>query len=132
MTVYDRCNLDTLIEAYKRHQRRVRGLREKTLHGYERLIRLFTKATLDDDPIDLTRLSPFDVIQFPLDRGPVLCRFDEDCAHIEKKLDEAIAGFKALYVPIGIGRTEIEEMLVEMEKRKGNDNLYNIRTRRAK
>ena len=36
MTVYGRCSLDTLIEAYKRHQPRVRGLREKTLHGYER------------------------------------------------------------------------------------------------
>jgi integrase/recombinase XerD len=64
MTVYDRCILDTLIEVYRRHHRRVRGLREKTLHGYERLIRLFIKATLGDDPIDLTRLSPFDVIQF--------------------------------------------------------------------
>lgn len=64
MTVYDRCSLDTLIEVYKRHQRRVRGLREKTLHGYEQLIRRFAKATLGDDPIDFTLLSPFGVIQF--------------------------------------------------------------------
>jgi len=64
MTAYDRCSLDTLIEAYKRHQRRVRGLREKTLHGYEQLIRRFAKATLGDDPIDFTLLSPFGVIQF--------------------------------------------------------------------
>jgi len=64
MTDYDRCSLDTLIEAYKRQQRRVRGLRAKTLHGYERLIRLFVGATLDEDPIGLMRLSPFDVIQF--------------------------------------------------------------------
>lgn len=32
-------SLDTLVEAYKEHQRRTRGLREQTLHGYERLIR---------------------------------------------------------------------------------------------
>lgn len=62
--VCDRCCLDTLIEAYKRHQRRVRGLREETLRGYVRLIRRFAKATLGDDPIDLTRLGPFDVVQF--------------------------------------------------------------------
>lgn len=64
MTVYDRCSLGTLIEAYKSHQRRVRGLREMTLHAYEQLIRRFAKATLGDDPIDLTLLSPFGVIQF--------------------------------------------------------------------
>lgn len=64
MTVYDRCSLDTLIATYKTHQRRVRGLREKTLHGYEQFIRRFAKTTLCDDPIDFTLLSPFAVIQF--------------------------------------------------------------------
>lgn len=64
MTDYDRCSLDTLIKAYKNYQRRVRGLREMTLYAYEQLIRRFAKATLGDDPIDLTLLSPFGVIQF--------------------------------------------------------------------
>jgi hypothetical protein len=44
--------LDSLVEAYKQHQRRTRGLRGQTLHGYERLVRLFVRAALGDDPID--------------------------------------------------------------------------------
>ncbi len=38
--------LDALVEAYKQHQRRTRGLREQTLRGYERLVRLFVCAAL--------------------------------------------------------------------------------------
>ena len=47
----------------------MRGLREKTLHGYEQHIRRFAKATLGDDPIDFTLLSPFGVIQFYTSMG---------------------------------------------------------------
>ncbi len=64
MTVRSPCTLDALIEAYEQHQRRTRGLRERTLHGYERLIRLFVRAALGDDPIDLAGFSPSDVIEF--------------------------------------------------------------------
>lgn len=64
MTVYDSCSLDTLIEAYKQHQRRVRGLRDGTVQGYERLVRLFARASLGDDPINPARLLPSDVTQF--------------------------------------------------------------------
>jgi hypothetical protein len=56
--------LDALIEAYKQHQRRTRGLREPTLHGYERFARRFGRAALGDDPLDPTRVSPSDVIEF--------------------------------------------------------------------
>ena len=43
MTHIDSWTLDAWIEAYKQHQRRTRGLRERTLHGYERLVRMFVR-----------------------------------------------------------------------------------------
>jgi integrase/recombinase XerD len=64
MTAHDSWTLDAIIEAYKQHQRRTRGLRDQTLHGYERLVRLLVRAALGDDPIDPTRLSASDVLQF--------------------------------------------------------------------
>ena len=64
MTAHHRWTLDTLLEAYHHHQRRTRGLREQTLHGYERLVRPLIGAALGEDPIDPTRLSPSDVIEF--------------------------------------------------------------------
>jgi site-specific recombinase XerD len=56
--------LDALVEEYKRHQRRTRGLREQTLHGYERFVRLFARAALGADPIDPTHINPAHVIEF--------------------------------------------------------------------
>ena len=56
--------LDELVEAYRQHQRRTRGLREQTLDGYERLVRMFVRAALGEDPIDPTRLSSGDVVGF--------------------------------------------------------------------
>jgi len=56
--------LDGLVEAYKQHQRRTRGLREQTVHGYERLVRLFVWAALGEDPIDPTRIGCSDVVEF--------------------------------------------------------------------
>lgn len=56
--------LDALIGAYKQHQRRTRGLREQTLLGYERYVRLFVHAALGGDPIDPTHFRPSDVIEF--------------------------------------------------------------------
>ncbi len=64
MTQFDSWTLDAWIEAYKQHQRRTRGLRERTLHGYERLVRMFVRSAFGDDPIDPTRFSPSDVIEF--------------------------------------------------------------------
>lgn len=56
--------LDALVEEYKQHQRRTRGLREQTLDGYERLVRSFVRAALGEDPIDLSRLGSGDVVGF--------------------------------------------------------------------
>jgi site-specific recombinase XerC len=64
MTIHNSWTLDSLVDAYKRHQRRVRGLRERTLLGYEQLIRPFLQFSLGDDPLDPRRLRPTDVIQF--------------------------------------------------------------------
>src|SRR5260370_38689337 len=64
MTIHDSWTLDSLVEAYKQHQRRVRGLRERTLQGYEQLIRPFLQFSFGDDPLDPRRLPPTDVGQF--------------------------------------------------------------------
>jgi integrase/recombinase XerD len=56
--------LDALVEEYKQHQRRTRGLREQTLDGYERLVRMFVRAALGEDPIDPSRLTNGDVVGF--------------------------------------------------------------------
>jgi hypothetical protein len=45
MIVQNSWTLDSLVDAYKQHQRRVRGLRERTLHGYEQLIRVVGEPT---------------------------------------------------------------------------------------
>ena len=49
--------LDELVESYRQHQRRTRRLREQTLDGYERLVRMFVRAALGEDLIDPARLS---------------------------------------------------------------------------
>jgi site-specific recombinase XerD len=64
MTADDPWTLDALIEAYRQHQHRMRGLRERTLDGYERLVRPFVRAALGADPIDPTCLTPSDVVDF--------------------------------------------------------------------
>lgn len=56
--------LDGLVEGYKRHLRHTRGLREQTLDGYERLVRLFVRASLGEDPIDPRRIGSADVVEF--------------------------------------------------------------------
>jgi len=64
MTVHNSWTLDSLVEAYEQHQRRVRGLRERTLQGYEQVIRPFLQFSFGDDPLDPRRLTPTDVVQF--------------------------------------------------------------------
>ena len=56
--------LDALIEAFEQHQRRTRGLRDQTLHGYARFVRGLIREALGEDPIDVGRLDPSDVIRF--------------------------------------------------------------------
>jgi site-specific recombinase XerD len=56
--------LDALIEAYEEQQRRTRGLRDQTLRGYGRFVRLFIRSALGDDPIGPCDISPSDVIEF--------------------------------------------------------------------
>ncbi len=56
--------LDDLVEAYKQHQRRTRGLRDRTLSGYERHVREFVRGALGDDPVDPSELGCADVVEF--------------------------------------------------------------------
>jgi len=64
MAVHDSWALESLVEAYRQHQRRVRGLRDPTLHDYERYARSFLRFSLGDDPLDPTQLTPAKVVQF--------------------------------------------------------------------
>ncbi len=64
MTAHNSWTLDSIVEAYKQHQRRVRGLRERTLQGYEQILRPFLRFALGEDPLDPARLRPVDVVQF--------------------------------------------------------------------
>ena len=64
MTVPGSWTLEALIEAYQQHQRRTRGLRDKTLLGYACFVRHLIRVAIGNDPIDLRRLGPADVIQF--------------------------------------------------------------------
>jgi hypothetical protein len=74
--------LDALVEEYKQHQRRTRGLRERTLDGYERLVRLFVRAVLGEDPVDPSRLNSGDVGRVRRgDARAVLAVLDEGRAH---------------------------------------------------
>jgi len=57
-------SLDALLQAYEQHQRHARGLRPRTLQGYQYVTRHFVRAVLGEDPIDVTRLSPADVVTF--------------------------------------------------------------------
>lgn len=57
-------SLVTLIDAYEQHLRRVKGIRDSTVQGYERLVRLFLRASLGEDPINPLSLHPHEVTQF--------------------------------------------------------------------
>jgi integrase/recombinase XerD len=64
MSSCDSWTLDDLVEVYKQHQRRTRGLRDRTLFGYERHVREFVRGALGDDPIDPSELGCADVVEF--------------------------------------------------------------------
>src|SRR2546426_12046484 len=64
MTVPISWTLDALVEAFEQHQRHVRGLHDQTLHGHARFVRPMIREALGDDPIDVRRLGPSDVIRF--------------------------------------------------------------------
>lgn len=57
-------NLDAILRAYAQHQDRTRGLRPRTLQGYQYVTRLFVRTVLGKDPIDVTSLSPANVVTF--------------------------------------------------------------------
>ena len=64
MAVSDLSALDHLIEAFVQHERRTRGLRDRTLQGYARIARLLIRNTVGEDPIDVGTLRPPDIDGF--------------------------------------------------------------------
>ena len=67
MTVPEFASIDTLMVAFEAFQRRTRGLRAPTLHGYTMLARRFLCTALGDDPVDVQRLAASDVVGFVTD-----------------------------------------------------------------
>lgn len=53
-----------LLEAYEEHQQRTRGLRPSTLEIHRKCVGQFIRAVLGDDPVDVGRLQPRDVVAF--------------------------------------------------------------------
>lgn len=66
MTVHASWTLDALVAAYGQYLHRTRGLRERTFEQHAVYVRRFLRAALGDDPIDLGRLDPADVLEFML------------------------------------------------------------------
>jgi site-specific recombinase XerD len=64
MNNHDSWTLDSIVDAYRQDQRRVRGLREPTLKSYEGVLRPFLRLSLGEDPLDPARLTPADVVRF--------------------------------------------------------------------
>lgn len=58
------CVLDALLEAYEEHLRRTRGLRPCTLQHHRYIVSQFVRAVLGEDPIEVSRLRPEDVLTF--------------------------------------------------------------------
>ena len=56
--------LDRLIEAFADHQRRTRGLRDRTLQGYASIVRPLLRDSLGEYPIDVGELDTCHVAEF--------------------------------------------------------------------
>ena len=102
MTADESWTLDALIKAYRQHQHRMRGLRERTLDGYERLVRPFVRAALGADPIDPTRLIPADVVEFV---GSMSGRFSPRSM---KAVRTALRSFFRFLLVEGLGNERLE------------------------
>jgi site-specific recombinase XerD len=129
MIVHDPWTLDSLLEAYKHHQRSVRGLRGVTLQSYERIIRSFLRFALGEDPIDPALLTPAHVMQFVLSfqdrfsprsmkalRSPLrsLFRFLQTKGYCNNTLERAIpavAHWRLSSLPRCITDQQIEQVL---------------------
>ena len=133
MDIDDRWTLDSLVGAYKEHQRRTRGLREPTLRNYEWNVREFIRTTLGDDPIDPGRLNCIDVIEFvtavsdrltPATMGTVCTalrsffRFLHAEALCDQPLDAAvptIAHWRLSSVPRLLTDEQLEQVLASLD-----------------
>ncbi len=102
MTVPDSWTLDGVIEAFEQHQRRTRGLRDTTLHGYAPLVRGLIREALGDDPIDVRRLGPSDVIRF------VVTMTDRFSPRSMKTVGTALRSFFRFLRTEGVGDERLE------------------------
>jgi len=112
MTIDESCGLDTVIEAYKWHQKRVKGLREETVRGYERLLRRFLRASLGDDPIDTRDLRPSSVIEF------VNSMRSQFSAHSMKGVRMALRSFLSFLRMEGLSDRRLEATIFAAARRR--------------
>src|SRR5438093_12735772 len=152
--------LDGLIEAFEQHQRRTRGLRDQTLHGYARFVRGLIREAVGNGPIDLKRLGPSDVIRFvrtmtgrfsPRSMKAVgtalrsFLRFLRTEGVCDERLDQMLASFEAstpcarrdraivlCLSTLGLRPGEVAALhLEDMDWRRGTVHLRTRKTRRG-
>lgn len=125
--------LDTLVEAYKRHQRRTCGLRDQTLLSYERVVRLLVREILGEDPIDPAHFSPSDVVEFvgsmrgrwaPGSMKVVqtalrsffrFLRATGLCAEALEAAVPTVAHWRVSTLPRSLGNTQLEQVLTALD-----------------
>jgi len=64
MTGSENSTLKYWLEEFAQHQRRTRGLRDRTLQGYEHIVEILIRDRLGEDPIAVDALRPVDVVEF--------------------------------------------------------------------
>lgn len=132
MADHESWKLEALLEVYEQHQQRTRGLRPRTLQGYQYITRQFLRATLGEDPIDVTQLSPADIVKFIMS---VRSRFRPSSMRTvgtslrsffrylrveglcDTRLEEAIptvANWKLASLPRGLSDAEYERLLASL------------------
>ncbi|HJW74550.1 MAG TPA: tyrosine-type recombinase/integrase, partial [Thermoleophilia bacterium] len=121
-----------LLEAYEQHQQCVRGLRPRTLQGYQYVVRQFLRATLGEDPIDVTRLRSADVVAFVMSIRPRFCpssmrtvgtslrsffrylRVEGLCDSGLEEAIPAVARWKVASLPRGLSDAELERLVASL------------------
>jgi site-specific recombinase XerD len=129
MAVHSSWTLDALVAAYGQHLRRARGLRSASVAKHSLYVRRFVRGVLGDDPIDVGRLRPEDVVSFvlrskdhfrPRTAGAIgialrsFFRFLRSEGLIDGRLEAAVpsvASWRLAALPRGLSDEQLERLL---------------------
>lgn len=125
-------SLDALLQAYDQHLQRTRGLRPRTVRGYQFYVRQFLRAVLGEDLIDVTRLRPTDIVKFITAAQSRLCpstirtvgtslrsffrylRVEGFCAERLEAAIPTIARWKLAHLPRGLSDQQYERLIASL------------------